>query len=62
MFFKKRSITVTKSRRMRWARHVARKKRLEMHAQFYSGNPKGTNHIGDLSVGGRIILEQVFIK
>jgi hypothetical protein len=28
----------------------------EMHVQFQSGNLKGRDKLGDLSVGGRIIL------
>jgi hypothetical protein len=47
---------VVKSRRMRWAGHVARMGRGEVFTGFWFGGPKGRDHWEDLSVGGRIIL------
>jgi hypothetical protein len=46
-------VRVIKSRRMRWAGHVARMG--EMFAEFWLGIPKVRNHWQDLDVGGRII-------
>jgi hypothetical protein len=40
-------VRVIKSRRMRWAEHVAR---------MGEGSPKGRDHWEDLGVGGRITL------
>jgi hypothetical protein len=49
-------VRVIKSRRMRWARHVARMGRGEMFTGFWSGGPKVRDHWEDLGVGGRITL------
>jgi hypothetical protein len=47
---------VIKSRRMRWARHVARMGRREVFTGFWMGGPKARDHWEDLGVGGRITL------
>jgi hypothetical protein len=49
-------VTVIKSRRMRWAGHVALMGRGEVFTGFLFGGPKGRDHWKDLRVGGRIIL------
>jgi hypothetical protein len=49
-------VTVIKSRRMRWAGHVARMGRGEVFTGFWLGCPKATDHWEDLGVGGRITL------
>jgi hypothetical protein len=49
-------VRVIKSRRMRWAGHVARMRREEVFAGFWLGGPKLRDHWEDLSVGGRITL------
>jgi hypothetical protein len=49
-------IRVTKSRRMRWAGHVARMGKGEVFTGFRLGGPKGRDHWEHLGAGGRIIL------
>jgi hypothetical protein len=49
-------IRVIKSRRMRWAGHVAPWSRGEAFAGFWMGDPKVRNHWEDLSVVGGITL------
>jgi hypothetical protein len=48
-------VGVNKSRRMRWARHVARMGG-ELFTGFWLGGPKVRDHREDLRVGGRITL------
>jgi hypothetical protein len=48
-------IRVTKSRRMKWAGHVARMGKGEVHAGW--GNLRERNHIEDVGVNERIILK-----
>jgi hypothetical protein len=45
-----------KSRKMRWAGHVARIGRGEVFTGFWLRGPKVRDHWEDLSVGGRITL------
>jgi hypothetical protein len=49
-------VRVTKSRRMRWAGHVAHMGRGDVFTRFWLGGPKGRGHWEDLGVGGRITL------
>jgi hypothetical protein len=49
-------IRVIKSRRMRWAGHVARMGEGEVFTEFSLGGPKGINHREDVDIGGRITL------
>jgi hypothetical protein len=49
-------VRVIKSRRMRWAGHVARMGREEVLTGFWLGGPKARDHWEDLSVCGRITL------
>ena len=51
-----------KSRRMRWAGHVARMGRRETYTGLWWGNLKERNHLEDTGVDGRIILRWVFRK
>jgi hypothetical protein len=44
---------------MRWAEHVARLGRREMHRGYWWGNLKERDSVEDLSVDGRIILKLV---
>jgi hypothetical protein len=50
------TIRVIKSRRMRWAGHVARMGRGEVHTGFWWGDLRGRDHLEDLGVDGRIKL------
>jgi hypothetical protein len=49
-------VRVIKSRRMRWAGHVARMGKGELFTGFWLGGPKVRDHWEDLGVGGRITL------
>ena len=50
------TVWVTKSRRMRWAVHVARMGRGESYTGFWWGNLREIDHLGDPRVDGRIKL------
>jgi len=52
-------VRVVKSRRLRFAGHVACMKRWKMHMKFWSENLKGRDHLEDLGIGERIILEWI---
>ena len=55
-------VRAIKSRRMRWAGHVARvEKGRDVH-KVLVGKPEGKNHWGDQDVDGRIILKWIFRK
>jgi hypothetical protein len=49
-------VRVIKSRRMRWAGHVACMGRADMHTRFWLGGPKARDHWEDIGVGGSITL------
>jgi hypothetical protein len=49
-------VTVIKSRRMRWAEHVACMGKGEVLTGFWLGGPKGKDHWEDLAIGERITL------
>jgi hypothetical protein len=49
-------VRVIKSRRMKWAGHVARMGKGEVFTGFWLGGPKARDHWEDLGVGGRITL------
>jgi hypothetical protein len=55
-------VRVIKSRRMRWAGHVAHieEGRGEVFTGFWLGGPKVRDHWEDLVVGGRITLRRTF--
>jgi len=55
-------VPVIKSRRMRWAGHVAHMGRGEVCTGFWWGNLKKRDHWGGLDVDGRIILGWIFGK
>jgi hypothetical protein len=48
-----------KSRRMRWAGHVARMGEKGMHIGYWSGSQKVRDHLEDLDVGGWTILKWI---
>jgi hypothetical protein len=49
-------VRVIKSRRMRWAEHVAHMGRGEVFTGFWLGGPKVRDHWKDLGIVGRITL------
>jgi len=51
-----------KSRRMRWAGHVARRGRGEVYTRFWRGNLRERCHLEDAGVDGRLILRWIFRK
>jgi len=53
---------VIKSRRMRWARHVARMGTVEAYTGFWWRNLRERDHLEDPSVDGRMILRWICRK
>jgi hypothetical protein len=53
-------VRVIKSRRMRWARHVARMGRVKMYTGFCWVNLREREHWEDSGIDGRIILRWIF--
>jgi hypothetical protein len=51
-----------KSRRMRWAGHVARKGRGEVYTVFLWGNLRERDKLEDPGIDGRIMLRWIFRK
>ena len=62
LFFSPNIVQVIKSRRMRWAGHVARLGRGEACTGFLWGNVKERDQLGDSGVDERVILRWVFRK
>jgi hypothetical protein len=55
-------IRVIKSRRMRWAGHVACGGKREVHSRFWWGDLREGDHLEDPDIDGRIILKWIFKK
>ena len=55
-------IRVIKSRRMRWAGHVARMGRIEVYTGPWLGNLRIRVNLGDPDVDGSVILRWIFRK
>jgi hypothetical protein len=51
-----------KSRRIRWARHVASMGDIRVAYRIWVGILRERNHLGDTGIGGRIILRWIFRK
>jgi hypothetical protein len=56
------TIRAINSRRMRWTGYVARMREGKMDAVFWLGNLKGRDHLEDLSIVGKMILECILRK
>jgi len=54
-------VRVKKSRRMRWAGHVARMGERRGVYRILVGKPEGKSHFGDPGVDGRIFLRWILI-
>jgi hypothetical protein len=61
-FVDRNIVRVIKSRRMRWAGHVARMGRGEVCTGFWWGKMREGDHWGDPDVDGSIILGWIFGK
>jgi hypothetical protein len=55
-------IWAIKARRMRGLGHVAHMEEMRMHTKFWSKNLKPSDHLEDLGINGRILLEQIIEK
>jgi hypothetical protein len=55
-------IRVNKSKRMRWAGHVACNGGIKMHTKFWPGNLEERDHSEELGINGKIILKSVLGK
>ena len=55
-------VRVIKSRRKRWAGHVARMGRGEAYTVFWWGNQRERNLLEEPGVDGKIILRRIFRK
>ena len=55
-------VQVVKSRRMRWAGHVARMGEERVVHKLLVGKPEGKRPLGDPDLSGRIILRWIFRK
>jgi hypothetical protein len=55
-------IYIYKSRRMRWAGHVACMGRGEVYTEFWWGNLRERNHLEDTAVDERLILIWILRK
>jgi hypothetical protein len=51
-------VRMSKSRRLRWAEHVASMGKVEVFKGFWLGVPKGRYHWENQGIGGRIILRR----
>jgi hypothetical protein len=56
------SVRVIKSRRMRWAGHVARREKGEIFTGFWWGNLREREHLEIPGINGNIILRWIFRK
>jgi hypothetical protein len=54
--------SVTKSRKLKWARHVVRMGSEEVHTGIWWGNLREGGHMEDPGLDGRIILKQILEK
>jgi len=55
-------VRMIKSRKKRWAGHVARIEEVGNICKVFSGRPEGRDHSEDLGIDGKIILEWILGK
>jgi hypothetical protein len=60
LYFSPDTVEVIKSKRLRWAGHVARMGERRGAYRALVGKPEGSNHLEDPGVDGRIILKRIF--
>jgi hypothetical protein len=60
LYLSSNTIWVIKSRKMRWAGHVARMGENRDAYRILVGRPEGGDYVGDTGVDGRIILRSIF--
>jgi hypothetical protein len=51
-----------KSRKIKWARHVARIRKMRNSYKISVGEPEGKRFLEDLGVDGKILLEWILEK
>ena len=56
------NIRVIRSRRMTWAKHIAKMGRMEVHTEFRWGSLRERDYLEEVSINGRIILKLIFKK
>ena len=62
LYFLPNIFRVNKSRRIRWAGHVASMGRGEVYTGIWCGGLRERDHLKDPGVDGRIILRWIFMK
>ena len=62
LYFSPINIRVMKSKRMKWAGHVARKGIKEVPLGFFGGNMWETDYLEDPGFDGMIMLRLIFRK
>jgi hypothetical protein len=62
LYSSQNTIRMTKPRRIRWARHLARMGEMTTAYKILVGIPKGKAPIGNLGIDGRIILKSIMGK
>jgi hypothetical protein len=62
LYFSPNIVRVIKSRRTRWAEHVASMEIVEVHTSFWVGNRRERDYLEDPNLDGILILSRMFRK